>query len=272
MSIITSIIEAAEQISRDYDAIFLSTGTQPFMRARDRGEAIPVDAIRQITNQDVLAAYQEFQSDTNIKVLSAARKTDRRGALAVSVRGKGRYRVDWYHQRSSLSMTIRPVPFDKGPWLALWPFDQLREAYRNRILPRLSQGELLWVTSEHALLAHQFTNALTDECSAANRFAKVVRIDEPARHLHRSSENCLIEQIEVGVDCESLMDATRAIATSAADGVIMDVSWADSIRVQAAIDGLRDEGMWVIAWAPTRHVKETSPRIVVGANSIEVTP
>jgi len=97
-----TIIESAEAACSDFDAIFLSTGTCPFLRAPGNGAAIPIDAIRQITNHDVLAAYQEFQSDANIKVLTAARKTDRRGALAVSVRGKGRYRIDWYHQRSSL--------------------------------------------------------------------------------------------------------------------------------------------------------------------------
>jgi Tfp pilus assembly pilus retraction ATPase PilT len=265
-----TIIEGAEAACDQFEAIFLSTGTCPFLRAPGNGAAIPIDAIRQITNQDVLAAYQEFQSDVNIKVLTAARKTDRRGALAVSVRGKGRYRIDWYHQRSSLSMTIRRVPFDRGPWIDCWSADHLSQVYSQRIQPLLIPGKVVWITSDVPQMGHLFTDALVDECSKAHHCAKVMKIDDPVRYLHKSSGDCLIEQIEVGVDCESVSEAVRAVAVSAADGVVLDVSWSDARTTQSAIDNLRDEGMWVVAWAPLRYADPTDCRIVVNRPDIEV--
>jgi Tfp pilus assembly pilus retraction ATPase PilT len=265
-----TIIESAEAASIDFDAIFLSTGTSPFLRTPGKGAAIPIDAIRQITNQDVLAAYQEFQSDTNIKVLTAARKTDRRGALAVSIRGKGRYRIDWYHQRSSLSMTIRRVPFDRGPWVDLWAPDYLTAAYKERIEPLLMPGKVVWITSDTPQLGHLFADALAEECSHAHSCAKIVKVDDPVRYLHKSSADCLIEQIEVGVDCESISEAVRAVSVSAADGAIIDVSWADASAAQSGIDNLRDEGLWVVAWAPLRYADPNDCRIIVNRSTIEV--
>lgn len=265
-----TIIESAEAACSDFDAIFLSTGTCPFLRAPGNGAAIPIDAIRQITNHDVLAAYQEFQSDANIKVLTAARKTDRRGALAVSVRGKGRYRIDWYHQRSSLSMTIRRVPFDRGPWVDYWSADYLRESYKARIEPLLIPGKVVWITAEIPQIGHLFGDALTEECSNANQHAKIIKVDDPVRYLHKSGADCLVEQIELGVDCESIAEAVRAVSVSAADGAIIDVSWADPSAAQSAIDNLRDEGLWVAAWAPLRYADPNDCRIVVNRQAIEV--
>ena len=265
-----SIIEGAEAACSDFDAIFLSTGTRPFLRPTAKGAAIPIDAIRQITNQDVMAAYQEFQSDSNIKVITAARKSDRRGALAVSVRGKGRYRIDWYHQRSSLSMTIRRVQFDRGPWSGYWGADYLADLYSSAIKSLLTPGRLVWVTSEVPQLGHLFTDALIEECANAHHCSKIIKIDDPVRYLHKSSDDCLVEQIEVGVDCETLSDAVRSVSVSAADGAIIDVSWGDAEAVRSAIGNMIDEGLWVVAWAPVRHVDQNGSRILANVLDVEV--
>ena len=265
-----AVIESAEDACGDFEAIFLSTGTRPFLRARGHGAAIPIDAIRQITNKDVLAAYQEFQSDTSIKILSAARKTDRRGALAASIHGKGRYRIDWYHQRSSLSMTIRRVPFERGLWQDCWAAEYLQETYKERIEPLLIPGKVVWLTGETPQLGHIFGDALAEECANAHRYAKIIKVDDPVRYLHKSCDDCLVEQIEIGVDCESVSEAVRAVSASASDGAIVDISWADATTAQSAIDNLRDEGLWVVAWAPLRYADPNDYRVVVDRQAIEV--
>lgn len=244
MSVVLSVLDQAEKLMTDFRAVFLSAGAPPMVQPSGSGVCVPIETMRAVTNADVSAAYQECLSETSIKVVASARKTDRRGSIAVSIRGKGRYRVDWYHQRSSLSMSLRPVAADSLPWANALP-----DAALDCAASAVGASLLVWVHSPEPRLSHLAMDGLFDRTVKSGRWSKLIKVDSPLRYLHPSHAGTLAEQIEVSIDCESVEDAALSVIASGCDGVFFDVPWMAPQSVHSAINAVIDEGIWVVARA-----------------------
>jgi len=257
-----SILESARAIDPQFRAVFLSAGAPPMVQGKPGNPCVPVDGMRPVINSDVVAAYQELQSDSSIKIMASAQKTDRRGSMSVSVRGKGRYRVDWYHQRSSLSMTLRPIPFETKPWESLWGEDALRNG-AQLAQQSLEGSAILWVCSPMPMHSHVAMDALFDAFLDAGGWSKLLKIDAPLRHLHASRVGTLAEQIEVGVDCASLDDAATSVVSSGCDVAFVDVPWMRPADVHAAVSTMLDDGVRVVARAKPNTVPGQDPTLFI---------
>lgn len=127
---------------------------------------------------------------------------------AVSVAGRGRFRVAAFRQRGSVALVIHAVPDDQRV------LDELGLPDAARRLAELSSG-LVLVASPVGNGATTTLGAMVDHINRT-RSCHVVTVEDPIEILHRDRE-ALISQLEVGADIASIVDGVRSASRIDAD-------------------------------------------------------
>lgn len=171
--------------------------------------------------------------------------------LAYGVAGMGRFRVNMFTQRSSISMILRTIPFN---------VQTLEELKLPPIIKKLTQEQrgLILVTGTTGSGKSTTLASMIDSINA-NRTAHVITIEDPIEFLHRDKKS-IINQREVGVDTENFAGALKSALRQDPD-VILVGEMRDFETIETALTAA-ETGHLVLSTLHTIDAQESINRIV----------
>lgn len=171
--------------------------------------------------------------------------------LAYGVPGLGRFRVNAFTQRGSVSLVFRAIPFDiKGLEDLLLPPVIKKMAMANR--------GLILVTGATGSGKSTTLAAIIDYINA-NRKSHIVTIEDPIEFLHRDKKS-IINQREVGSDTEGFQPAMKSALRQDPD-VILVGEMRDHETIETALTAA-ETGHLVLSTLHTIDATETVNRII----------
>ncbi len=171
--------------------------------------------------------------------------------FAYSLSGVGRFRVNVFHQRGSVGITLRRVTSDRNGIEALGlpvVVRRLAEEPRGLVLVTGTAG-----SGKTTTLA-----AMIDHINHT-REGHIVTIEDPIEVLHEDVK-CIINQREIGIDTESYADALRHVVRQDPDVVLIG-EMRDHETVSAALTAA-EIGNLVLSTLHTIDASETINRII----------
>jgi len=171
--------------------------------------------------------------------------------FAYSLPGVGRFRVNVFHQRGSVGMTLRRVATERAgiEELGLPPVvRRLADEPRGLVLVTGTAGSGK-TTTLAAMIDH-----IND-----SREGHIVTIEDPIEVLH-SDKKCIINQREIGIDTDSYADALRHVVRQDPD-IILIGEMRDHETVSAALTAA-EIGNLVFSTLHTIDATETISRII----------
>jgi twitching motility protein PilT len=171
--------------------------------------------------------------------------------FAYSLSGVGRFRVNVFHQRGSVGMTLRRVATERAgiEQLGLPPVvRRLAEEPRGLVLVTGTAG-----SGKTTTLA-----SMIDHINHT-REGHIVTIEDPIEVLHQDVK-CIVNQREIGIDTESYSDALRHVVRQDPD-VILIGEMRDHETVSAALTAA-EIGNLVLSTLHTIDATETINRII----------
>jgi len=175
----------------------------------------------------------------------------READFAYSLPGVGRFRVNVFHQRGSVGITMRRVATERSSIedLGLPPIiRRLADEPRGLILVTGTAG-----SGKTTTLA-----AMIDHINST-RDGHIVTIEDPIEVLHQD-KRCIINQREIGIDTESYADALRHVVRQDPDVVLIG-EMRDHETVSAALTAA-EIGNLVLSTLHTIDATETVSRII----------
>jgi twitching motility protein PilT len=231
-----------EQGSSD---LHLKVGSPPAIRLN--GKLVILREIQSLSPETTQRLAVGMMDDRQQATFENHREVD----FAYSLSGVGRFRVNVFHQRGSVALTMRRVSTERSSIadLGLPPVIlQLANEPRGLVLVTGTAG-----SGKTTTLA-----AMIDHINHA-REGHIVTIEDPIEVLHRD-EKCIVSQREIGIDTESYADALRHVVRQDPD-VILIGEMRDHETVSAALTAA-EIGNLVLSTLHTIDATETVNRII----------
>jgi twitching motility protein PilT len=171
--------------------------------------------------------------------------------FAYSLHGVGRFRVNLFHQRGSIGMTLRRVSTERAS------IEDLGLPSVVRRLAEESRG-LVLVTGTAGSGKTTTLAAMIDHINHS-RDGHIVTIEDPIEVLHKD-DRCIINQREVGIDTDSYAEALRHVVRQDPD-IILIGEMRDHETVSAALTAA-EIGNLVLSTLHTIDATETINRII----------
>jgi twitching motility protein PilT len=225
--------------------LHVKVGSPPAVRLN--GKLVVLRELPSLTPEQTYALAVGMMSETQRASFEQACEAD----FAYSVAGVGRFRVNVFHQRGSVGMTLRRVATDRAGIgeLGLPPvIRQLADEPRGLILVTGTAG-----SGKTTTLA-----AMIDHINST-REGHIVTIEDPIEVLHQDKK-CIINQREIGIDTDSYEDALRHVVRQDPD-VILIGEMRDHETVSAAMTAA-EIGNLVLSTLHTIDATETINRII----------
>ena len=171
--------------------------------------------------------------------------------FSYSVRGVGRFRVNAFRQRGSVSVVMRFIPF------GVPKFEDLNLPDAIATLAKEERGIIL-VTGT---TGSGKSTTLASMINLVNRTVSkhIMTIEDPIEFLHRD-ERCIINQREVGTDTESYSRALKRVLRQDPD-IILIGEIRDSESAQIALSAA-ETGHLVLSTLHTLDATETVNRMI----------
>ena len=195
----------------------------PFSPAKIKieGKIMPVNKL-EMTPKMVKQAAFELMTEEQMDIFNRELEID----FALSEKGLGRFRVNVFHQRGSVSMVLRYITSDLPTLDELGMPDQLKE------LVMLRRGLILMVGATGA--GKSTTLAAMINYRNEKTSSHIITIEDPIEFLHPNKQS-IINQREVGLDTRSYQRALKS-AVRAAPDVIQIGEIRDTESMRAALD------------------------------------
>ncbi|OQY19279.1 MAG: type IV pili twitching motility protein PilT [Desulfobacteraceae bacterium 4572_35.1] len=171
--------------------------------------------------------------------------------LAYGVQGMGRFRVNMFTQRGSISMILRAIPY------TVQTLDELRMPAIIKKLTTEQRG-LILVTGTTGSGKSTTLASMVDAINS-NRTAHIITIEDPIEFLHRDKKS-IINQREVGVDTDSFANALKSALRQDPD-VILVGEMRDFETIETALTAA-ETGHLVLSTLHTVDAQESINRIV----------
>lgn len=222
----THLIDAllTKLVERNASDLLVSAGLPPCLKLDNEVVRLPMP---HLTPHDVEQMVRELVTDAQWSEFIAKGELDV-GVLKPEI---GRFRINCYRQRSSISLAVRSIT-DQLPSLASLGFSDDIERYAMQ-----PQG-LILITGPTGHGKSTTVAALVDAINA-RRKCNIVTIEDPIEFLHRHKKSN-VNQREVGRDTQSFKEGLKHIFRQAADVIVIgEMRDADSFEtaVQAAGTG-----------------------------------
>jgi twitching motility protein PilT len=171
--------------------------------------------------------------------------------FAYSLDAAGRFRVNVFHQRGTIGITLRRVATDRAT------FEQLGLPLVTQRLAEENRG-LILVTGTAGSGKTTTLAAMIDHINNT-REGHIVTIEDPIEVMHED-KRCIVNQREIGIDTESYADALRHVVRQDPD-VILIGEMRDHETVSAALTAA-EIGNLVLSTLHTIDATETIGRII----------
>ncbi len=225
--------------------IHIKPGLPPVYRID--GALRPHPKLPRLTPDQTIAFADEIMNETQQLRFREVHEID----LSYGVPGLGRFRVNVFTQRGSVSMVFRFIPFD------IKNIDELQLPSVVKKLAKEQRG-LILVTGATGSGKSTTLASIIDYINA-ERTAHIVTIEDPIEYLHRDKK-CIINQREVGFDTEGYEIALKSALRQDPD-VILVGEMRDSETIETAITAA-ETGHLVLSTLHTIDATETINRIV----------
>ena len=240
---IKNIISAA--IEREASDIHLTVGIPPSIRVD--GQLIQIPDHERLMPEDTKKLADELMDDY------ARDKFELKGEVdfSYSIVGFGRFRVNVYKQRGTVSMALRTVP------LSVPSVDDLGLPPILKELAMKKRG-LVLVTGPTGSGKSTTLAAMIDHMNK-HRNGHIITLEDPIEYLHRHGKS-IINQREVGHDTFSYADALRAALRQDPD-VILIGEMRDLETISTAVTAA-ETGHLVLSTLHTIGAVQTIDRII----------
>jgi twitching motility protein PilT len=233
-------------VAHEGSDLHLKVPSPPLIRLH--GGLEPISGSERLTPPDTAAAVQAMLSDpAKLEEFATEHEVD----FSYSLEGLGRFRVNAFRQRGSISIVMRAIPMSikSIEELQLPPVVcELAEAERGIILLTGTTG-----SGKSTTLA-----SMIDHMNRTMR-KHIVTIEDPIEFLHRD-RNSIVNQREVGMDTTSFSRALRRVLRQDPD-VILVGEMRDEETVHTALSAA-ETGHLVLSTLHTVDAPETINRII----------
>lgn len=225
--------------------LHLKVGSPPAIRKNGRLIVIP-DMPPLVADQTAMLATG-MMDERQRKSFENHREID----FAYSLSGVGRFRVNVFHQRGSVGMTLRRVSQGNA---------SIEELGLPPVVRRLAEEQrgMLLVTGTAGSGKTTTLAAMIDHINST-REGHIVTIEDPIEVLHHDKK-CIVNQREIGIDTESYADALRHVVRQDPDVVFIG-EMRDHETVSAALTAA-EIGNLVLSTLHTIDSTETIHRII----------
>ncbi len=226
--------------------LHVKVGSPPAIRLNGRLVVLR-DQFQPLTPEQTKALALGMMDDRQRQSFENHREID----FAYSLSGVGRFRVNVFHQRGSVGMTMRRVATELAAIeeLGLPPvIRQLADEPRGLVLVTGTAG-----SGKTTTLA-----SMIDHINST-RDGHIVTIEDPIEVLHHDKK-CIVNQREIGIDTQSYADALRHVVRQDPDVVLIG-EMRDHETVSAALTAA-EIGNLVLSTLHTIDATETIARII----------
>ncbi|TYO97495.1 twitching motility protein PilT [Geothermobacter ehrlichii] len=225
--------------------VHLKAGLPPIYRID--GSLRPLPKAPRITPEQTKTIAHSIMNEAQRRRFEESHEVD----LSYGVPGLGRFRVNAFTQRGSVSLVFRTIPFETKT------IDQLLLPPVLKKLAMEPRGMIL-VTGATGSGKSTTLSALIDHINS-HRTAHIVTIEDPIEYLHRDKKS-IINQREVGFDTESFNIALKSALRQDPD-VILVGEMRDYETIETAITAA-ETGHLVLSTLHTVDAPETINRII----------
>ena len=235
-----------DAVEKDASDIHIKVGNTPLARIDGELEPVYPDGER-LMPPDTERMMRELLPEHRIKDFENNNEAD----FAYAAPGLGRFRVNAFRQRGSVSLILRAIPFE-APSL-----EQLGLPAVVRELAEQERGVVL-VTGTTGSGKSTTLAAMVRHINE-NMAKHIVTIEDPIEYLYRDARS-EINQREVGADTDSFQQALRRVLRQDPD-VILIGEMRDQVTVQTALSAA-ETGHLVFSTLHTADAGETINRIL----------
>jgi len=203
---VTQVVELLQYLLEERGSdLLVKVGSPPCLRRNGKLERTPLDALGP---EEIEALASELLTPIKAAEFQETGETD----LAHSVPGLGRFRVNVYRQRGSVSLAIRrvvpgaPAIADLGVPAVVTDLAESRDG--------------LIIISGPAASGKTTTAAAMIDHINASQSRHIVTIEDPIEVLH-ADRTAIVSQREVGADTADVIDALRRVARQDADVIFI---------------------------------------------------
>ena len=225
--------------------IHIKVGLPPMFRIS--GSLVALKGAERLNTEQVVQMAQSMLNDRLRRELETNRQVD----LAHSIAGLGRFRVNIYYQRGTVSMAIRVIPHNVPS------FEDLNLPPVLKKISDFRRGMVL-VTGTTSSGKSSTLAAMINYINAS-RTEHIITIEDPIEYLIRDNR-CMVNQRELGVDTLTYAGALKAALRQDPDvillGELRDLETVD-VAMAAA-----ETGHMVFSTLHTMDATETITRIV----------
>src|SRR5881227_3487949 len=226
--------------------LHLKVPSPPLIRIHGRLEPIPgADRLTPQDTEDVLNFM--VKDERKLEEFQRERELD----FSFGMQGAGRFRVNAFHQRGSISFVFRAIPSD------IKTVEELNLPNAINDLADEERGIIL-VTGTTGSGKSTTLAAMIDRMNTTMK-KHIVTIEDPIEFLHRD-KNSIINQREVGQDTASFKRALRRVLRQDPD-VILVGEMRDEETVHTALSAA-ETGHLVLSTLHTVDAPETINRII----------
>ncbi|MBD1401514.1 type IV pilus twitching motility protein PilT [Pelovirga terrestris] len=225
--------------------IHLKAGLPPVFRVD--GSLRPLPKAPRLTADDLRMMCEGIMNEKQRVRFEENNEVD----LAYGVPGLGRFRVNVFMQRNSVSAVFRAIPYKVAT---------LDELLMPKVLKKIAEEQrgLVLVTGATGSGKSTTLAALIDHINC-NRTAHIVTVEDPIEYLHRDRK-CIINQREVGFDTIGFAPALKSALRQDPD-VILVGEMRDLVTTETAL-AAAETGHLVLSTLHTIDATETIARIV----------
>jgi twitching motility protein PilT len=233
-----------ELVRRGGSDLHLKVGRSPILRVNGELAQTELPVLRP---DDLKRCAEQMLSPRQREEFAERKEID----FAVGVQGLGRFRANIFHQRGTLGMTFRSIPFEV-PALETLDLPPVLERIAN--FPR----GLVLVTGVTGSGKSTTLASLIRQMNE-RRPLNIVTVEDPIEFLHRDGQ-AIISQREVGSDTHSFHDALRHVLRQDPD-VIMLGEIRDRPSMETVLKAA-DTGHLVVSTLHTTDAAQTIGRII----------